>query len=308
MQRREFLLATAQIAAILPFISMYSCVNQESNKENEDQKGLTALNDNFELKELTIADLQKKMESGELTSKIITQLYLDRIDKIDKSGIKLNSVIEINPDALSIAESLDDERKSGKVRGLLHGIPVLLKDNIDTHDKMMTTAGSVALMGNIANKDAFIIDLLRKSGAVILGKTNLSEFANFRSTRSVSGWSSRGGQTKNPYVINRNPCGSSSGSGVAVAANLCAIAIGTETDGSIICPSAINGIVGIKPTVGSGAGAVLYLFHFLRIQLAQWQEQLLMQPLSWDIWLVMILLTVKQSLFLMINQLITPGF
>jgi amidase len=248
MERREFILLTAQSAAILPFLSVSSCMT--GNQDEDKAKSIEQLVSNFELLEFTIEDLQKKMESGELSSKMIVQLYLDRIKQIDKDGFKLNSVIEINPDALSIAENLDQERKSGNVRSKMHGIPVLIKDNIDTHDKMMTTAGSLALAGNIASKDAFIVELLRKSGAVILGKTNLSEFANFRSTRSVSGWSSRGGQTKNPYVIDRNPCGSSSGSGTAVSANLCTIAIGTETDGSIICPSAINGIVGIKPTVG----------------------------------------------------------
>src|SRR5688572_10608867 len=190
------------------------------------------------------------MQAGEMTSKSITELYLKRIQEIDKEGPKLNAVIEVNPDAITIAETLDQERKEGKVRGPLHGIPILIKDNIDTGDKMMTTAGSLALEGNKAVSDAFIIGELRKAGAVLLGKTNLSEWANFRSTRSSSGWSSRGGQTKNPYMLDRSPCGSSSGSGTAVAANLCAIAIGTETDGSINCPASINGIVGIKPTVG----------------------------------------------------------
>lgn len=204
----------------------------------------------FVLNELTIEDLQQKMQAGEWTARSITELYLKRIQEIDKEGPKLNSVIEINPDALSIADMLDKERKEDKVRGPLHGIPVLIKDNIDTGDQMMTTAGSLALLGHKAAKDAFIIDQLRKAGAVLLGKTNLSEWANFRSTRSSSGWSSRGGQTKNPYALDRSPCGSSSGSGTAVAANLCTLAIGTETDGSIHCPSSINGLAGIKPTVG----------------------------------------------------------
>ncbi len=190
------------------------------------------------------------MTSGELTARSIVEMYLKRIEEIDKNGPKVNSVIELNPDALSMADTLDQERKNGKARGPLHGIPVLIKDNIDTGDKMMTTAGSLALEGNHASKDAFIIGELRKAGAIILGKTNLSEWANFRSTRSSSGWSSRGGQTRNPYILDRSPCGSSSGSGTAVAANLCAIAIGTETDGSINCPASINSIVGIKPTVG----------------------------------------------------------
>ncbi len=203
-----------------------------------------------DLNEATIHELQLRMKNGELSSEAITKWYLQRIEETDKKGAAINSVIEVNPDAISIAKVLDDERKAGKVRGPLHGIPVLVKDNIDTADKMMTTAGSLALLGNIAGKDAFIIGLLRDAGAVLLGKTNLSEFANFRSTHSASGWSSRGGQTKNPYIINRNPSGSSSGTGAAVAANLCAIGIGTETDGSIVSPASVNGLVGIKPTVG----------------------------------------------------------
>jgi amidase len=203
-----------------------------------------------DLQEITISALQDRMKKGTLTSKIITQWYLKRIEQTDKNGPSLNSVIEINPDAIAIAEVMDSERKKGKVRSNLHGIPVLIKDNINTGDKMMTTAGSLALVGNHAAKDAFIIGLLRESGAVLLGKTNLSEFANFRSTHSTSGWSSRGGQTKCPYVLHRNPSGSSAGSGSGVSANLCAIAIGTETDGSVVSPSSVNGIVGIKPTVG----------------------------------------------------------
>lgn len=190
------------------------------------------------------------MEQGALTAREITQMYLDRIEAVDKNGPKLQSVIEINPDALTLASTLDEERKAGKVRGPLHGIPILIKDNIDTGDQMMTTAGALALTGNIAAQDAFIVEKLRAAGAVLLGKTNLSEWANFRSTRSSSGWSGRGGQCKNPFVLDRNPCGSSSGSGAAVSANLCAIAIGTETNGSIVCPSSSNGVVGIKPTVG----------------------------------------------------------
>ena len=190
------------------------------------------------------------MESGELTARQVTELYLQRIAAVDKSGPYINSVIELNPDALEIADGLDKERKAGKLRGALHGIPILIKDNIDTHDRMQTTAGSLALEGNIAAKDAFIVKQLRKAGAVILGKTNLSEWANFRGKRSVSGWSSRGGLTRNPYALDRSACGSSSGSGAAVASNLCVAAIGTETDGSIICPSQTNGIVGIKPTLG----------------------------------------------------------
>ena len=200
--------------------------------------------------ELGISDVQTALSSGKHSARSITEAYLKRIETIDKAGPKLNSVIELNPDALDIADALDKERASSGVRGPLHGVPILIKDNIDTADKMMTTAGSLALLGSRPKQDAFIVQQLRKAGAVILGKTNLSEWANFRSSFSSSGWSSRGGQTKNPYVLDRNPCGSSSGSGVAVAANLCAGAIGTETDGSVTCPASINGVVGLKPTVG----------------------------------------------------------
>lgn len=204
----------------------------------------------FELEEATIADLQAGMSSGRMTSHSITERYIVRIEELNRRGPNLRHVLEVNPDALNIADSLDQERKVGRVRGPLHGIPILLKDNIDTADRMTTTAGSLALEGSIPLQDAFIAAKLRAAGAVLLGKANLSEWANFRSTHSSSGWSGRGGQAKNPYVLDRNPCGSSSGSGGAVAANLCAAAIGTETDGSIVCPSSANGIVGIKPTVG----------------------------------------------------------
>src|SRR5580658_161111 len=203
----------------------------------------------FPLLEMTIGDLQQKMGNGEYSSVSITKLYLKRIEAIDKKGPALNAVIEINPDALAIAAAMDAERKAGKVRGPLHGVPVLIKDNINSGDKMMTTAGSLALDGHHAAKDAFIVGQLRAAGAVLLGKTNLSEWANFRSSRSTSGWSSRGGQTKNPYLLARNPSGSSAGSGSAVSANLCVVAIGTETNGSVVSPSSCNGIVGIKPTV-----------------------------------------------------------
>lgn len=204
----------------------------------------------FALLEMTIPQMQQKMDSGLLTSEQIVQMYLDRIKAIDEEGPKLNSVIEINPDALEIARKLDEERTQGTIRGPMHGIPVMIKDNINTADKMMTTAGAAALHGNYASEDAFLVKQLRASGAVLIGKTNLSEWANFRSTRSSSGWSSRGGQTRNPFVLDRNPCGSSSGSGAAVSANLCAVTVGTETNGSIVCPSTANGVVGIKPTVG----------------------------------------------------------
>ena len=212
----------------------------------------------FELEEATISDLQAKMAAGQLTARTITQQYLDRIAELDRKGPTLRYVIEINPDALSIADSLDQERKAGRVRSPLHGIPILLKDNVDTADRMTTTAGSLALAGSIPLQDSFIAAKLRAAGAIFLGKANLSEWANFRSTHSTSGWSGRGGLARNPYVLDRNPCGSSSGSGGAVAANLCAAAIGTETDGSIVCPSSANGIVGIKPTLGlvSRAGII----------------------------------------------------
>ena len=204
----------------------------------------------FELEETTITALQEAMRSGKYTARQIAEMYLARINDIDKREPAINSVIEINPEAQSIADALDRERKEKGPRGPLHGIPILIKDNIDTADRMMTTAGSLALSGSTPSKDAFIAGRLRQAGAVLLGKTNLSEWANFRSTHSTSGWSGRGGLTKNPYALDRNPCGSSSGSGAATAANLCAAAIGTETDGSIVCPSSANSLVGIKPTLG----------------------------------------------------------
>ncbi len=212
----------------------------------------------FELDEITIADLQKALGSSKLTARSLTEKYLSRIGEIDKMGPALNSIIELNPDALAIADALDKERREKGPRGPLHGIPLLIKDNIDTADRMQTTAGSLALLGSKPLKDSFVAQKLRESGAVILGKTNLSEWANIRSSHSTSGWSGRGGQTKNPYALDRNPCGSSSGSGAAVAANLCAVAVGTETDGSVVCPASANGIVGIKPTLGlvSRAGII----------------------------------------------------
>ena len=204
----------------------------------------------FELDEMTVQQLQQRMQAGQQTSRQLVDLYLARIERVDRSGPTLRSIIETNPDARAIADALDAERKLKGPRGPLHGIPVLIKDNIDTADRMMTTAGSLALEGSIAARDAFVVERLRSAGAVLLGKTNLSEWANFRSTKSTSGWSARGGQTKNPYVLDRNPCGSSSGSGTAIAANLATIGVGTETDGSIVCPSSVSGLVGIKPTVG----------------------------------------------------------
>lgn len=200
--------------------------------------------------EMTIQELQARMTAGTLTSRGLVEMYLARIAAMDRQGPTLNAVIEINPDAIAIAAALDAERGQTGARGPLHGIPILLKDNIDTGDQMQTTAGSLALVGSPAPADAFVVSQLRQAGAVILGKTNLSEWANFRSSYSTSGWSSRGGQTRNPYALDRNPSGSSSGSAVAVAANLCAAAVGTETDGSITSPASVNGIVGLKPTVG----------------------------------------------------------
>jgi amidase len=204
----------------------------------------------FEFEEITIAELQEGMKAGKYTSRGIAEKYLTRIEGLDKRGPAVNSVIEVNPDALALAEASDRERKEKGARGPLHGIPVLIKDNIDTADRMMTTAGSLALVGSKPPRDSVVAGKLREAGAVIIGKTNLSEWANIRSRHSTSGWSGRGGQTKNPYALDRNPCGSSSGSGAATSANFCAAAIGTETDGSIVCPSSANGLVGIKPTVG----------------------------------------------------------
>ena len=204
----------------------------------------------FDLEEITIAALQSEMESGRRTARAIAESYLLRIEAVDKGGPAVNAVIEVNPDAVGIADERDAERKAGRVRGRLHGIPVLIKDNIDTADRMRTSAGSLALGSSIAARDAFIVTRLREAGAVILGKTNLSEWANFRSTHSSSGWSGRGGQTKNPYVLDRNPCGSSSGTGASISANLAAVGVGTETDGSIVCPASACGLVGVKPTVG----------------------------------------------------------
>ncbi len=247
MKRRNFLTSSAIVSAALGSF-LTSC---DTGKKAAKVTGPVATPGGyFELNEITISSLQEKFASGKYSSEQVTNLYLQRIAAIDKGGPAINSVIELNPDALAIARSMDQERKAGKVRGPLHGVPVLIKDNIDTGDKMQTTAGSLAMLGHIAGGDAFIVKKLRAAGAVLLGKTNLSEWANFRSSKSCSGWSSRGGQTKNPYILDHNPCGSSSGSGVAVSANLCAVAIGTETDGSITCPAAVNGLVGLKPTVG----------------------------------------------------------
>ncbi|MFC0517679.1 amidase [Mucilaginibacter angelicae] len=251
MHRRNFL-KTGSLAGLTISTLVAASCNQPSaeNKAGETAAADNSKDDIFELSEITITDLQQKMQSKQFTSRLITELYLKRIDQIDKKGLMLNSVIELNKDALNMADAMDREREKGKVRGPLHGIPVLIKDNINTGDNMHTTAGSLALADNFAKQDAFIVHKLREAGAVILGKTNLSEWANFRSTHSTSAWSSRGGQTKCPYILDRNPSGSSAGTGTAVAANLCVIGIGTETNGSIVSPASVNGLVGIKPTVG----------------------------------------------------------
>jgi amidase len=257
MNRRKFLTTTALAGALAARAQEPKPQTQEpSHADTQPAPGVGPRS--FELDELTVSELASRMKHGALTAERIAQLYLERIDEIDRRGPGLRSVIEINPDALAIAKALDEEYKAKGPRGPLHGIPVLLKDNIETGDKMQTTAGSLALAGTPAAKDAWVAERLRAAGAVILGKTNLSEWANFRSTHSTSGWSGRGGQTKNPYALDRNPCGSSSGSGAAISANLCALAVGSETDGSVVCPSSMCGIVGIKPTLGliSRAGII----------------------------------------------------
>lgn len=248
MKRRTFLTTTTLASVGLTTFLVEGCNN--SKKDIEDKKVAIDAAEVFVLDEETIGSLGEKLDSGMYSSEQLVELYLKRIENIDKNGPKLNAIIEINPDAVSIAKQMDNERKARKNRGPLHGIPIVIKDNIDTGDKMQTTAGSLAMAGNIASSDAFIVKKLREAGAIIIGKTNLSEWANFRSTQSSSGWSSRGGQTKNPYFLDHNPCGSSAGSGVAVSANLCVVAVGTETDGSIVCPASVSGLVGIKPTVG----------------------------------------------------------
>jgi amidase len=250
MDRRKFILNTALTTVAVSAWPLVGC-DYDSSAHDTTKTPVDPDPTQFELNEVTIAELQGQMQRGERTARQIAEMYLARIEAIDKKGPALNSIIELNPDALSIADALDRERKAGSTRGPLHGIPILIKDNIDTGDRMMTTAGSVALEGHHAAQDAFVVKKLRDAGAVILGKTNLSEWANFRSTHSCSGWSSRGGQTKNPIALARSPQGSSSGSGAAVAANLCAVAVGTETDGSVIGPATVCGIVGMKPSVGA---------------------------------------------------------
>lgn len=259
MNRRKFLTAGAVAAGFTHADAMQAQKKPQPAPSPVDLQNAPGVRpSSFELDELTIGGLHERMEKGALTAERVTELYLQRIEEIDQRGPALRSVIEVNPDALQIARALDHEHRSKGRRGPLHGIPVLLKDNIGTGDKMQTTAGSLALVGKPVHRDAWVAERLRVAGAVILGKTNLSEWANFRSTRSTSGWSGRGGQTRNPYALDRNPCGSSSGSGVAVSASLAAVAVGTETDGSIVCPSSMCGIVGIKPTLGliSRAGII----------------------------------------------------
>jgi len=236
------------------FISLIILVFTSCESSNHEPSGSV----DIQLEEITILDIRESYDNEEYTITDLITAYINRINTIDDNGPTLNSIIQINPDALEIARQLDIEMKNGKIRGPLHGIPVLLKDNIDTRDNMETTAGSLALKGSHPLNDSYLVTKLRDAGAIILGKANLSEWANFRGEISSSGWSGVGGQTLNPYVLDRNPCGSSSGSGVAVSANLTVLAIGTETNGSIVCPSNNNGIVGIKPTVGliSRAGII----------------------------------------------------
>ena len=242
MERRDFLAAgvvltaTTQLRRVAPWLHTAG--------------GLSTVTAADVLDDLTITTAQAEIAAGRLTARALTEHYLMRIRTLDADGPRVNSVIEINPDALALADAADAERATGKVFGPLHGMPILLKDNIDTADRMSTSAGSLALADNHSRKDAAVAQRLRAAGAVILGKTNLSEWANFRSSHSSSGWSGRGGQTRNPYALDRSPCGSSSGSGAAVASDFCIAAVGTETDGSVICPSSLNGVVGLKPTVG----------------------------------------------------------
>jgi len=244
LKRREFLKRASLGAAAVASTPLIDLAGTESRKFTKNSYSLA------DREELTIYDFQKKMKEGQLTSRKLVEAFLKRIKEIDQQGPALKSILEINPDALKIADKLDQEYKTKGARSPLHGVPIIIKANISTSDKMTTTAGSLALKGSIPRQDSFLVTKLRQAGAVILGKANLSEWANFRSERSSSGWSSLGGQTKNPYALDRNPSGSSSGSAVAVAANLCLVAIGTETDGSVVSPSSACGIVGLKPTVG----------------------------------------------------------
>ena len=257
MDRRLFLNQSTRVALTAALLPAVACQTTPEKRAADGTAGVPTAEtagpgatDSFELHELTVTDLQDRMAKGTETARSLSEKYLARIKALNEAGPMLRAVIETNPDALTIADGLDKERKAGKLRGPLHGIPVLIKDNIDSGDQMMTTAGAAALIGHKAKQDAFIVQKLRAAGAVLLGKTNLSEWANFRASHSVSGWSSRGRQTRNPYALDRSTSGSSSGSGAAASANLCAVAIGTETDGSVVSPSAVNGLVGLKPTVG----------------------------------------------------------
>ena len=245
MNRRDFLRCGA-LGGALAAAGPVACGRAPEPGREVEQPSVGS----FELEEATIGQLQEGMSSGRYTARSISEMYLARIEEVDRQGPTLRAMLEVDQDALEVADSLDQERQRNGPRGPLHGIPIILKDNIDTAGRLTTTAGSTALSGRISARDSFVAERLREAGAVLLGKANLSEWANFRSTRSSSGWSGRGGQCRNPYALDRNPCGSSSGSAVAVAASLCAAAIGTETDGSIVCPASANGIVGIKPTIG----------------------------------------------------------
>jgi len=257
--RRSFLkttLAGSAAATLTPFYPALGAAREVASPAPDPEVK------SFELDEITISDLQDGMKSGKFTARSLVEKYSARIAEIDKSGPSINCVLELNPDAPSIADSLDRERKAKGPRGPMHGIPILIKDNIDTADRMMTTAGSLALVGSKPQQDSYVAQKLRSAGAVILGKTNLSEWANIRSSHSTSGWSGRGGLTNNPYALDRNPCGSSSGTGAGISANLCAVGIGTETDGSIVCPSSSNGLAGIKPTVGLvSRGGIIPISH-----------------------------------------------
>ena len=257
VSRRDFLRSSA-VGGALVVAGPIGCGPVPSEEPAATAAGTVVDEFALDVEETTIAALQDGMTTGEWTARSVTEAYLVRIEQFNLRGPALRALLETNPDALAIADELDRERRAQGPRGPMHGVPILLKDNIDTADRMTTTAGSLALSGWVPSEDSSVAARLRAAGAVLLGKANLSEWANFRSTRSSSGWSGRGGQCRNPYVLDRNPCGSSSGSGVGVSANLVAVAIGTETDGSVVCPASANGIVGIKPTVGlvSRAGVI----------------------------------------------------
>jgi len=264
LDRRDFLkVGGAGAAALAAGVGTTSCAPGGEGPGGEAADAAPWWTDlAFELEEVPVAELQEGMRSGRWSAVDVTQLYLDRISALDRDGPRLRAVIETNPEALDIAAALDAERKNGKLRGPLHGIPIILKDNVGTADRMTTTAGSWALEGSIPDRDSFVAERLRAAGAILLAKANLSEWANFRSTHSTSGWSGRGGQCANPYALDRNPCGSSSGSAAAASANFCAAAIGTETNGSVVCPSSVNGVVGIKPSVGLvGRSGIIPIAH-----------------------------------------------